>query len=315
MQTPTHWKEYNLLSIILLPLDWLYAFATALRFVFNKAQKINTPIICIGNLTAGGTGKTPVAISIAKILQKKDKNPFFITRGYGGTISDIIVDKKIHNAEMVGDEPLLLSNQAPVVVNHKRIDAALKAENSGAKSIIMDDGFQNPALFKDLSFIVIDGEYGLGNNLCIPAGPLREFVSLGIKRANAVIILGEDNFDLKTRFSKLPVFMGKVSPIMPDITNKRVIAFAGIGRPAKFYNSLEEVGFKIVQSFDFPDHHYYNKKELQKIIVLANKTKSEIFTTSKDFVKIPINMQVYFNVLDIEIKWEDEKKLADFLNI
>lgn len=313
MKTPRFWSNKNFISTLLRPLGYLYATATHFRVTHGKSQKVGRPVICIGNLTAGGTGKTPVAVSMAKLLQSQGKNPFFVSRGYGGTLKDILVDNKKHTAFEVGDEPLLLSRQAPVVINSNRYLAAQKALKSGAEIIIMDDGFQNPGLYKDLSFLVFDGGFGYGNGLAVPAGPLRENLHSGLKRANAIIIIGEDEHNLANEFMELPVFKGKIVPVNPQVNNREVIAFAGIGRPEKFYKSLNELGFNLVETLNFPDHHVYTKAELQKIITKAQKQGAVIFTTSKDFVKIPPQMHKFFHVLEIEIKWEDEEKLTTFI--
>ncbi len=162
MKTPSFWSRRNLTATLLSPLGCLYALATRINLALHKPHKVNTPVLCIGNLTAGGTGKTPTAVSIAKIMQQNNKNPHFVSRGYGGTL------------QQVGDEPLLLARQVPTVVSPDRYLGAQIAENAGADIIIMDDGFQNPKLHKDLSFLVFDGGFGYGNGWCIPAGPLRE---------------------------------------------------------------------------------------------------------------------------------------------
>lgn len=313
MFTPRHWKTKNLLSCILYPLGCLYGLATACRIKFVKPQKVAAKVICIGNLTAGGTGKTPVAISIARLLQTKNRRPFFVTRGYGGILQDIIVEPQNHNARQVGDEPLLLARQAPVVVNHQRYLGAKKAVANGADIIIMDDGFQNPLLYKDISLLVIDGTFGLGNEFCIPAGPLREYVSLGIKRSQAIIIIGEDRFNLRQRFSHLPVFQGVITPLTPSESSSNIIAFAGIGRPEKFYQSLQDCGLNVIKTIDFPDHHFYQEEELRQIITTAEQNKAVVYTTSKDFVKIPSHLQPNFKVLEISIKWDDAEALTKFL--
>lgn len=313
MKTPKHWQTKNLLAMALYLPSCLYAAATWCRIKFNKPKKVKVPVICIGNLTAGGSGKTPVAISIARILKQAGKSPFFISRGYGGTLQDVIVNPNHHTPQQVGDEPLLLSAEAPVVVNHKRYDGACKAVFQGADVIIMDDGFQNPALYKDKSFLVIDGSFGMGNLCPIPAGPMREFLSCGVKRADAVILLGEDKCNILPRLKGLPVFKGEVVPVRPDTDKPLAMAFAGIGRPQKFYQSLEDCGISLIKTVDFPDHHFYTRDELRRLIDDAAGLNADIFTTSKDMVKIPADMRAAFKVLNIDIKWQHEEALKDFL--
>lgn len=314
MKTPKHWQSKNILALILFLPSCLYAFATWLRIKTTTPKKVKVPVICIGNLTAGGSGKTPVSVSIAKILKQAGKKPYFISRGYGGNLSDVEVDTNLHSPIEVGDEPLLLAKEAPVIVNHKRYEGAKRAINDGAEVIIMDDGFQNPALHKDKSFLVIDGNVGLGNMFPIPAGPMREFYSQGKKRADAVIILGKDKTSVADKFNDLPIFYGEVVPQTPKTENKNVVAFAGIGRPQKFYDSLQNCGFNIVKAFDFPDHYLYKSDDIKKIVELADDLGAEIFTTSKDFVKVPALYKNKINVLEISIKWQDEKKLSEFIN-
>ena len=241
------------------------------------------------------------------------ENPFFVSRGYGGKAQDILVDIKKDKAEVVGDEPLLLAQRAPVVINADRYKAAQKAIENGADIIVMDDGFQNPVLYKDISFLVFDGEFGIGNGFGVPAGPMRESFSQGLKRAQAVIIIGEDKHNIATKLSALPVFYAKVvnEPINPQ--HKKAIAFAGIGRPQKFYNSLKQCGVEIVETIDFPDHHQYSKDELENLILRAKEKKAQLYTTTKDYVKIPQELRPHFNVLQIKIKWQDEKSLETFL--
>lgn len=313
MKTPSFWSKKSLLPQLLRPLGAVYAGIAGLRVKFAKPHKVGRPVICIGNLTAGGTGKTPVAVSMAKLLQKEGKNPFFVSRGYGGTLCDVLVEKTKHSAVQIGDEPLLLARQAPVVVNPDRVAGAQKALKSGAEIIIMDDGFQNPGLYKDLSFLVFDGGFGYGNGFAVPAGPLREDLNSGIKRAQAVIIIGEDKHNLAEKFASLPVFRGKILAVPPLVSNKDVIAFAGIGRPEKFYNSLRELGFNLLETIDFPDHHHYNASELKTIADRAQEKGALVFTTAKDFVKIPTDLHKYFHVLEIEIQWEEEEKLINFI--
>ncbi len=313
MKTPSHWKEKNLISDLLLPLGCLYNLATKLNIRFSHPKKITKPVICIGNLTAGGTGKTPVAISLASLIQGLHKKPFFVSRGYGGKLKNVLVNNQSHTAAEVGDEPLLLSRQAPVVVNPDRYQGACKALENGADLIIMDDGFQNPGLAKDLSFLVFDGGFGYGNGRGIPAGPLRESLSDGLKRAQAVIIIGEDKHNLTKEFKHLPIFQGTIAPKPINITNPKAIAFAGIGRPDKFYQSMRKTGFDLIDTIDFPDHHQYTIPELEELINQAEKQQAELYTTSKDFVKIPPVLQKHFKVLEIDILWQNKAALLEFL--
>ena len=313
MKTPLYWQSKNLSSRLLYPLGCLYAGATWLRTKLNTPEKVSVPVICIGNLTAGGSGKTPTAISIASLLQQAGKNPFFISRGYGGQLQDVLVDLQKHTPQEVGDEPLLLSRQAPVVVNAKRNQAAKKAIENGADIIIMDDGFQNPSLYKDKSLLVIDGQAGLGNMYPIPAGPMREFFRAGLERAHGIIMLGNDRHHILSKIKNKPVFQGHIIPKKPELSHPSAIAFAGIGRPQKFYQSLEDCNISLIKTVDFPDHHFYREGELTSLIKQASELNADLLTTSKDFVKIPFKLRPAFKVLEISIEWQNERALEDFL--
>ena len=286
MKTPSYWNSVNFMSLALWPLGCLYGLATALRLLLKRTRKVQSTVICVGNLTAGGTGKTPVAVSLAKLLQQNGKNPCFLSRGYGGRRKNLMVNPCRHTAADVGDEPLLLARQAPVIVNPNRYQGALMAEQEGADYIIMDDGFQNPSLYKDISLLVIDGDVGLGNGFCIPAGPLREFKKLGLHRASAVALIGDDKLGLAASLSHLPIFRGRLKAVAPSPLTYDIVAFAGIGRPQKFYRSLRDCGFNVVQTRDFPDHHFYSEND---------------------------HLQSRFKVLEIAVEWENPAELADFL--
>ena len=312
MKTPSFWKQKTFFSTLLMPLGWLYGGITALRIRFSKPYHAACPVFCVGNLTAGGTGKTPVSIALAEILKSMGKHPFFISRGYGGKLTGVLVEPEKHTPFEVGDEPLLLAQTAPVVINPNRAEAAKLALQNGADCLIMDDGFQNPTLYKDFSFLVFDGAYGIGNGRILPAGPLRESFESGIKRAQVFIILGHDLQNLAQRTS-LPVLKGEIVSDLQQKATKSVLAFAGIGHPEKFYRSLEECGFQVLQKYDFPDHHFYTASELNALIMEAQNLKCEIFTTSKDYVKIPQNLKSYFKVLDIKVRWENENAVRQML--
>ncbi len=312
MKTPEYWQTDSFISKILAPLSAIYGFLTQLRIKLHRSPKADIPVICVGNITAGGTGKTPVSLSLARMLINDVYHPFFVTRGYGGKVKNVMVNNKKHTAREVGDEPLLLSALAPVVVNPNRYDGAKLAVKEGADLIIMDDGFQNPSLYKDLSFLVFDGNYGIGNGKIIPSGPLRETFENGIRRADALIIIGKDKQGLAKR-TKLPVFFAHLETTQTAVGKNDVVAFAGIGHPQKFYHSLKEQGFNVLKTYDFPDHHFYSKKELEKIIIQAQKLNADVYTTSKDFVKIPSSLQNSVKVLEISVVWNKPEELLGFI--
>ena len=312
MKTPKYWQSNSLISKLLTPLGKLYGVATSLRLKLHRPRKTSVPVICIGNITAGGTGKTPVSISVAKMLATAMYHPIFVTRGYGGKLQNVLVNNKKHSAQDVGDEPLLLAEQAPVVVNADRYAGAELAVKEGADVVIMDDGFQNPTLHKDLSFLVFDGHYGIGNGKIIPAGPLRETFEVGIERADALIILGKDKHNLVER-SRLPVFFGHTEPVQTTVSSANILAFAGIGHPQKFYHTLKQQGFNVVETLDFPDHHFYSGAEIENILQKAKDLNAEVYTTSKDFVKIPTLYHKSINVLEVAVVWDKPEELLQFI--
>ncbi len=312
MKTPRFWNEKSFISDCLLPFGDLYDLATRLRLKLKSSYKAKCPVICVGNITAGGTGKTPVSLSVAEMLQQMGYNPFFISRGYGGRIHNVVVNKEVHTPQQVGDEPLLLAECAPTVVNPDRASAARLAIAHGADCLVMDDGFQNPGLYKDISLLVFDGRYGVGNGRVIPAGPLRETFDEGIKRAQAVVILGEDKTGIAKRTS-LPIFYAEVKEEQPQNAKRDVLAFAGIGHPEKFYTSLAKCGLNVVKTHNFPDHYFYTRAELNKLIDEAKNKDLDIFTTSKDFVKIPLSLRKEIKVLNIKVQWQDKDKFMLFL--
>ena len=286
MKTPRFWNENNLITKILYPVSLVYGYVTQLRVKKGYRYKSSAKVICIGNITAGGVGKTPVAMAVAKKYIDEGKKVVFVTRGYKGKLKDIVVDLDKHSAIETGDEARLLASVADVVIAPQRDKGAKIAETLGAEIIIMDDGFQNPYLYKDESWLVFDGEIGIGNGMIIPSGPLRETLENGEKRADRVVIMGNDKTGLANK-TKLDVYMGTLVAEPIDVENKKVMAFAGIGRPQKFYNTLKELGFDVVVTKDFEDHHNYNNDELVELIGMAKEKELTLITTQKDYVKIP----------------------------
>lgn len=280
-------------ALALAPLGGIYAIAARLRQLMTRPAHAGVPIICIGNPTVGGAGKTPAAIAVAEMLRDLGVRPHFLTRGYGGTIGGPeLVDLKRHTSAEVGDEPLLLAAHGPVHVSADRVAGATAAVAAGADVIVMDDGFQNPTLFKNISFLVIDGEAGAGNGFVFPAGPLRAGLSVQISRADAVIVVGDGSAgetiaDSATNWGK-PVLHARLQPqrTAAALNGHPVFAFSGIGRPAKFYQTLDDIGAKVVGTLNFADHHKFQPSDIEKIKTLADGNGAPaIVTTEKDFVR------------------------------
>tara|TARA_B100001123_G_C15341480_1_gene1035148 strand:+ start:6082 stop:7095 length:1014 start_codon:yes stop_codon:yes gene_type:complete len=322
LKAPNFWynKNTTFFSIILYPASILFRILTKIYVIICKTKTADIPVICIGNLVVGGAGKTPVALKMGEILKLSGYNPHFLTRGYSGSIKENIQVTNKHSPDDVGDESLILASIAPTWIGSNRIKSSKLAAINGADCIIMDDGFQNPNIKKDFSIIVIDGKQGFGNRKVLPAGPLRESVTRGLKRANAVILVGKDEFGIKKFIDySMPFFNADfdVSKNEEIYRGKDVTAFAGIAYPTKFFDTLKKQGANIYKSIIFPDHHIYTENDILKLIEIANKNKSILVTTKKDFVRIPNNYKTIIHKLEGEINLEKEdilkKKLTDLL--
>ncbi len=302
-----------------MPFSLLYLLGHFLNLWRRTPKKVDSPIICIGNLVAGGAGKTPVAIAIGKILQELKVDLAYLSAGYGGRISEFtLVDNQKHNAGDVGDEPLLLSEIAPTFISKDRLlgagkIAAIPSKKSGKKIIVMDDGLQNQTLAKDFSIMVIDGNYGFGNGFVIPAGPLREPIRFGIKRADLIIIVGEDKFRIAENFcGKKEVLRATIKPTNGEKFNKKsVIAFCGIGRPEKFFESLKQNETSVIAEFSYPDHYQYKSSEIEKMLGLAQEEQVKLITTKKDWVRLMPLYQEQIDYLEIEIEFENKLGLVN----
>lgn len=315
LTAPEFWESRGPASTLLLPLAFLFGAAGTMRRAFARPFRAPVPVLCVGNLVAGGAGKTPVALALAHRLAGSGEAVHFITRGYGGSLAGpVAVDPKRHSAAEVGDEALLLSRAAPTWLARDRVKAAEAAVTAGASLLLLDDGFQNPALQKDLSLLVVDGTYGFGNGRVIPAGPLRERVGSGLARAQAAVLMGEDEARLAPLLeSRLPLLRARVVPVEMRWRGRPVLAFAGIGRPAKFFDLLQRSGAELVARRSFPDHHPYRAAELEALGAEAAAAGATLVTTAKDRVRLPIGWRDRVEVLDIAVEWEDEPTLDALL--
>ncbi len=298
MQAPKFWYphkrgEVTTSAHLLAPAAALYDLGVSARRKFTTAQKSTVPIICVGNLTVGGTGKTPVVIALAEMLIAQGRKPYILTRGYGGKLAGpALVDVDHHDAADVGDEPLLLARAAPVIVCSNRPLGARFAISQGADIILMDDGFQNPTVHKGFSIVVVDGHRMIGNGKVFPAGPLRENARAGLARADAMLIMGAGSS------TPLPPILAEYSgqilyaDLVPQVEDgalkdRKIMAFAGIGAPSKFFRTVRKLGAEIVAEVSFPDHHPYTDKDVAQLKKRARDLGADLVTTEKDAVRFP----------------------------
>jgi tetraacyldisaccharide 4'-kinase len=309
MRRPDFWDENGALARALAPLGWTYGLAGRVRRRLTTPVRVPVPVLCVGNLTVGGSGKTPVAIALARRLREAGRSPHVLTRGYGGRErGPLQVDPARHDASAVGDEPLLLAEVAPTWVARDRPAGARAALAAGADVIVMDDGFQNPSLVQDLRLVVIDGETGFGNRRLLPAGPLRERVSDGLARATAVVRMGPDRAGIDALLPPgLPRLAAELRPGAgaPDLRGRAVIAFAGIGRPGKFFATLEREGAKLLARHAFADHHGYRRDEIESLLTAAERAGAVLVTTAKDRVRLPRDLRDRVQALPVEVAWSD----------
>jgi tetraacyldisaccharide 4'-kinase len=317
MHTPDFWFEpAGLKAALLAPLGCLYAAGGKIKRKLTKPYRAQVPVICIGNLIAGGAGKTPVVQALASHLQQQGKRAAILLRGYGGRLGGPLrVDPARHTSKDVGDEALLHATLTPTWISADRAQGARAIASDGADIILMDDGFQNTGLYQDLPILVIDGATGFGNQRIIPAGPLREPLEDGLKRAMACVLIGEDKCGVLPLLGPLPVFKACIeAENKSDFGGKSVVAFAGIGRPQKFFDSLNDAGARIAMAFPFPDHHAFTECEIEALLGQAKDMQADLVTTAKDFVRLPKDVQAQVKVLKVRLRWNDENAPIALLN-
>jgi tetraacyldisaccharide 4'-kinase len=294
LEAPFWWyRRKGALASALLPVARVYEQIAAAKAAGVAPYRSRLPVICIGNFTAGGGGKTPTAMAIAAVLKDLDERPAFLSRGYGGRQPGPHLVSEEDSALEVGDEPLLLARHAPTVVARDRALGARKVEAEGMSVIVMDDGFQNPGLAKDLSLIVVDAGLGLGNGLVIPAGPLRAPLPQQLERADALLVIGDGGKAdaLAKAFSDRgkPVLKASITPLGDPrwLGVLPVIGFAGIAHPEKFYSTLGQSGARLTATRSFPDHHRFSEREAASLLKAARAQNAMLVTTEKDWVRLP----------------------------
>jgi len=324
-KTPSFWFPKSdkdrkpLLETMLSPAAFLYQFIHRTNYHLHPPAKRPPYIICVGNAVAGGGGKTPVSISLMEIVKNNfsDKNAYFLSRGYGGTNNaPLQVNTDQDQPQIVGDEPLILARHGQTIISKNRRNGVQKIQDSHGDLIIMDDGLFNNSIFKNLSFLVIDGLTGFGNLKTIPAGPLREPLSLIFKKIDAVLLIGKDYTNaLQYIPSGIPVFYGAIIPQFNPVSAQVYIGFAGIGWPEKFKLTLMDLGLHLKEFIAFPDHHTYSQSDIDKLRSLEKKHHAKLITTEKDWVRLPKELQSHIDYVPIKIKWDDEQSLINYLKM
>jgi tetraacyldisaccharide 4'-kinase len=294
MREPGFWHGPSSLNAHLLkPLGALYGAIAAQR-LRRKGLNAGIPVLCVGNYHVGGAGKTPTVLALAKLLRELGETPVVLSRGYGGKLrGPVKVDPDRHTASEVGDEPLMLAAHLPVVVSRQRADGVPLARARGATVILMDDGFQSPAIVKDASLIVIDSARGLGNGAVFPAGPLRAPLEPQLARTDALIVVGDGSaaaaVAAEIAAQGKPVLSAHLKPDETQVAllrGRRVLAFAGIGDPTRFFNTLRASGIDVIRQQVFADHHPYSRGEIESLIAEAKREGLTVVTTEKDLARL-----------------------------
>ena len=323
MRAPEFWKAEVgardaalALRALLTPLSWAYGWASARRIRATTPRHAPVPVVCVGNFTVGGAGKTPIARAIRA---KLGAHAHTLSRGYGGRLVGPLRVTANMDAREVGDEPLLHAADGAAWIARDRLAGALAAAQAGAHAIVMDDGFQNPALAKDLSIIAVDPEFGIGNGQVFPAGPLRERLADALKRADAVVFL--HNVGGPQRVGAVPEWLvGFTGPILnarleatAEVPHGKLVAFAGLARPEKFFDALSGLSAEVAEAVPFGDHHAYSSDDFAMLTRLADELDARLITTEKDAARLPPEWRARVAVLPVSARFDDEAALGALL--
>lgn len=323
---PFWWSNSDWRAWSLYPVSWVYGAVARSRMENAPRIAVDAPVICVGNLTVGGAGKTPTALALAAAAKKAGFTPGFLSRGYRGSLrTTTVVDKKHHNARDVGDEPLLLAGKAKTVITPDRHQGAKRLLEEGVDFIIMDDGFQSAAICFDFGLLVVDATRGIGNGHVIPGGPMRAPLLDQIRHASALLVIGEgtaaDRVIRSAGRAAKPVYSGYLKVIKRrSYRNKRVLAYAAIGNPDKFFDSLRSTGAQIVAERGFGDHHEFSEDEASDLIDFATKNQLEMITTSKDMARLKdsrgklAELAEKSQVMEVHLEFEPAGRAQEFID-
>ncbi len=308
------WENNNIISLILRPLSFLYFIVIKIYMVLKKQRVCSIPVICVGNVTLGGAGKTPTVIEIRRLLRKHINNIFVLTRGFKGKKKGPLIVENNSNVIDVGDESLLHVRQGPTCMAKKKIDGAALCEKLNSNLIIMDDGLQSIDIKKNLKILVVDGQFGFGNEKLFPSGPLREPVKDCIARSDIIIVI-DPRKKLKdlNKIPKKKIFFAKKIISFKKFLNKRIFVFSAIANNDGFHNSLRNNGLKIQRIKNFSDHYYFKKKEIIRIIDQAKKENLSIVCTEKDFTKVPSELKKYIIPIKLNLEINESKRLVKLI--
>lgn len=304
-----------LTRFLLTPLAWLYSYLTARRIKNTMSTRVASKVICVGNLTAGGVGKSPVVDHLRTLIsQQSEKRVATLSRGYKGRLKGPLrVDFTAHKASDVGDEPLMLSASGETWIGADRAAAGKAMTRDGIDVIVMDDGHQNPTLHKDFSFVVVDSHAKFGNGYVIPKGPLREPIVAGLARADAVIVMGGNDQPQELDSFIGPVLSAKIKPRAGSFLD-RYVAFAGIGRPEKMFDALRATGADVADSVPFPDHHFYTSDDMRFLRKLSADNDATLITTEKDYARLSSEDRKDILTFPVEVVFDDPDLLLQLVN-